>query len=77
MFHDEIPIEPCPWCGKEAEVYSDGSYVDGWFSHVECCDFYCNARGPLKMTGTMSNDEYKNRDEAIISWNEVVGSQAG
>lgn len=64
--------EPCPWCKSKAESYTNGSYVEGWISFVECSDFECGARGPKKQTGGMSNDERITEDQAIEAWNTVV-----
>lgn len=68
---EECDTNPCPWCGKKAVVYLNGTYVDGWISFVECSDFSCNARGPKKQTGGYSNDEYETQDQAIELWNAV------
>jgi hypothetical protein len=51
-------ISPCPWCHKDSEVYTNGSYVRGWVSFVQCSDYECGARGPQKQTTGCSNNEH-------------------
>ncbi len=69
---NKTDANPCPWCHKDARVYLNGSYVEGWTSFVECSDYLCNARGPQKQSGPMSNDDYVTQDRAIESWNMVA-----
>jgi len=69
----DIRIEPCPWCGKEAVPYLEGTYSDGWTSFVQCSDtLNCGSRGPIKRTSACSNDEWVIENEAINDWNSVV-----
>ena len=69
---DDIKIEPCPWCGKEATSWLEGNYVDGWTSSVNCSDYKCGAQGPVKQTPGLSNDEWVIKGEAIRDWNSVA-----
>ena len=63
--------DPCPWCGKNSSAYLDGSYVEGWVAYVRCSDYLCDARGPRKRSGPMSNDEYIVMERAMEAWNMI------
>ncbi len=70
---DDIAIEYCPWCGSVAVPYTEGSYSNGWVSHVLCSNSLdCGAQGPTKRTRGCSNDNWVIESEAIKDWNSVV-----
>lgn len=70
----EFTIQPCPWCNSKAEIYSNGSYVEGWTAFIECSSWIkCGVKGPISKKVGLSNEEDENRDEAIKNWNTVAG----
>ena len=63
-------LEPCPFCGGEAEMHIGAHNFDD--CKIQCVS--CNAEGPLFDDGDSPSAEAKaiNRSSAVKHWNERV-----
>ena len=57
--HEEIALEPCPFCGADAEMLENGAGDD----FVRCTDPQCAARTRL---------HHENHVGAAMAWNRRV-----